>query len=169
MPLGVDYADQDCSLARALEVVGERWTMLVLRDLFFGVRRHRDLLAHLDISRAVLSARLDTLVRAGVVERDAGSGHPTYTLTARGLALWPALFALVQWGDEHASPDGPRRLFEHAGCGPLDRTGRCRACGSVPAPGDVSTLPAPGVRRRRQDPVSRALATEHRLLEPVTG
>ncbi|MPZ85801.1 MAG: transcriptional regulator, partial [Actinophytocola sp.] len=69
MALGRDYEGQNCSLARALEVVGERWTILVLRDLFFGVRRFTDLQAHLDIPRAVLTDRLTRLVDAGVVTR----------------------------------------------------------------------------------------------------
>ena len=99
MPLGTDYARQDCSLARALEVVGERWTMLILRDCFLGVRRFSDFQAHLDISRAVLATRLDALVTDGLLVR-AGSGHPEYELTDTGLALWPAMFALLQWGDE---------------------------------------------------------------------
>ena len=69
MPLGTDYAGQGCSLARTLEVVGERWTLLILRDLFFGVRRFSDLQRHLDIPRAVLSARIAALVEGGLVER----------------------------------------------------------------------------------------------------
>ena len=74
MPLGSDYAGQSCSLARCLEIVGERWTLLIVRDLFFGVRRFSDLQRHLDIPRAVLSARLATLVDAGLVERRARTG-----------------------------------------------------------------------------------------------
>ena len=69
MPLGTDYSGQDCSLARALELVGERWTMLILRDCFLGVRRFSDLQAHLDISRAVLSQRLGQLVADGLLQR----------------------------------------------------------------------------------------------------
>ena len=69
MPLGREYAGQNCALARSLEVVGERWTMLILRDLFFGVRRFGALQSHLDIPRAVLSARLASLIEHGVVER----------------------------------------------------------------------------------------------------
>ena len=65
MPLGTDYAGQACSLARTLEIVGERWTLLILRDLFFGVRRFSDLQRHLDIPRAVLSGRIASLVEAG--------------------------------------------------------------------------------------------------------
>ena len=94
MALGTGYEQQACYLARALEVVGERWTLLILRDCFYGVRRFSDLLAHLDISRAVLSDRLDTLVDAGVLVRVLNGGHPEYVLTEAGEALWPAIFAL---------------------------------------------------------------------------
>ncbi len=107
MPLGTDYTRQDCSLARALEVIGERWTPLILRDCFLGVRRFSDLQAHLDISRAVLSTRLDALVAEGLLERS-GEGHPEYSLTDDALALWPALFALTQWGDRRTTPRGRR-------------------------------------------------------------
>ena len=90
MPLGTDYARQDCSLARSLEVVGERWTLLILRDCFFGVRRFSDFQTHLDISRAVLSSRLDALVADGLLTRSA-TGHPEYALTEEAMGLWPVL------------------------------------------------------------------------------
>ena len=115
MPLGTDYARQDCSLARSLEVVGERWTLLILRDCFFGVRRFSDFQAHLDISRAVLSARLDALVADGLLTRT-GTGHPEYALTEDAMGLWPALYALGRWGDRRTTPGcaapplRPRRL-----------------------------------------------------------
>ena len=102
MPLGTDYAGQPCSLARTLEIVGERWTLLIVRDLFFGVRRFSDLQRHLDIPRAVLASRLAALVEAGVVEPD------PYRLTERGEELWPAVHALMQWGEprgEHRARD----------------------------------------------------------------
>ena len=88
MPLPRDYATQPCPLARALELVGERWTLLILRDLFMGVHRFTDLLGHLDIPRAVLSARLGSLVEHGLVERRP-SGR--YHLTAAGSELWPVV------------------------------------------------------------------------------
>ena len=110
MALGVDYLGQDCSLARALEIVGERWTLLILRDSFFGVRRFSDFAAHLDISKAVLSARLASLVDAGLLERSSTGGHAVYDLTDEALALWPAVFALTQWGEQQTSPTA------HAGC-----------------------------------------------------
>ncbi len=168
MALGVDYAGQDCSLARALEVVGERWTLLILRDCFLGVRRFSDFEAHLDISKAVLSQRLAALVGAGLLVRTGDAGHRQYAVTQRGRDLWPAIFALTQWG-EGLSERAPRRVFEHAGCGgAVDATGRCAACGAVPGPERLETRPGPGADPTvRDDVVSRALRTPHRLLEPL--
>ncbi len=167
MPLGTDYARQDCSLARALELVGERWTMLILRDCFLGVRRFSDFQGHLDISRAVLATRLDALVAHGLVRRS-GSGHPEYDLTETGLALWPAMFALLQWGDQLTSPGAPRRLYRHVGCGDLGADGHCVACGQAPPLGDLDSRPGPGADPTvRDDPISVALRKPHRLLEPI--
>ena len=167
MPLGTDYQQQDCSLARALEVVGERWTLLILRDAFFGVRRFSDFQAHLDISRAVLSARLDSLVAEGLLTRS-GDGHPAYELTEDALELWPALHALGQWGDRRTTPGRPRRIYRHVGCGDLARDGRCTACGAAPGPRDIEVRPGPGADPTlRDDPVSVALREPHRLLEPL--
>src|SRR4051812_46978020 len=98
--LGKEYLDQDCALARALEVVGERWTLLILRDAFYGVRRFSDFHAHLDIPKAVLADRLDGLVEQGVLDRVADPGHGgrnLYELTNRGRDLWPAVYALMSW------------------------------------------------------------------------
>ena len=167
MPLGTDYARQDCSLARALELVGERWTMLILRDCFLGVRRFSDFQAHLDISRAVLTTRLDALVEDGLLTRT-GTGHPEYELTDTGRRLWPSMFALLQWGDQLTSPGAPRRLYRHVGCGDLDTDGRCHTCGGVPGPADLDVRPGPGANPSlRDDPVSVALRQPHRLLEPL--
>jgi len=167
MPLGTDYAGQDCSVARALEVVGERWTLLILRDAFLGVRRFSDFQAHLDISRAVLATRLEALVEDGLLRRT-GTGHPEYELTETGLGLWPALFALLQWGDQLTSPGVPRRLYRHVGCGELGTDGHCTTCGEAPAPADIEARPGPGADASvRDDPVSVALREPHRLLTPV--
>ena len=172
MALGVDYLGQDCSLARALEIVGERWTLLILRDAFFGVRRFSDLAAHLDISKAVLSQRLASLVGAGLLERSSSGGHATYDVTDEALALWPALFALAQWGEQLTSPGRPRRLFLHADCGGRIRgAGRCDRCGATPLPTDLVTRPGPGAASPplRDDPVSEALREPHRMLEPLAS
>src|SRR6478736_5962229 len=112
MPLGNDYARQDCSIARSLELVGERWTLLILRDCFLGVRRFSDFQAHLDVSKAVLAARLDALVAEGLLVR-VGEGHASYELTDEALDLWPVLHGLARWGDRQTSPGRPRRTFHH--------------------------------------------------------
>jgi DNA-binding HxlR family transcriptional regulator len=168
MALGTDYPRQDCGIARALELVGERWTLLVLRDCFLGVRRFSDFQAHLDISRGVLAHRLGTLVEAGLLRR-VGDGHATYELTDDALELWPVLHTLARWGDRQAgSPRGPRRTFHHAGCGDLAVDGTCEGCGAVPPVAEVETRRGPGADpAMRDDPVSRALRDPHRLLEPL--
>ena len=170
MALGTDYPRQDCGIARSLELVGERWTLLILRDCFLGVRRFTDLQAHLDVSRAVLASRLDALVADGLLVR-VGDGHASYELTEDAMGLWPALLLLAQWGDERTSPGLPRRTFHHVGCGTLGRDGRCDSCDVAPHPRDVETRRGPGADPTlRDDPVSRALRVPHRLLEPlVTG
>jgi DNA-binding HxlR family transcriptional regulator len=171
VPLPSDYATQSCPLARSLEIVGERWTLLILRDLFFGVHRFGELIVHLDIPRAVLSARLAALVEQGLVERRPyRADRAEFHLTESGRELWPILHGLMEWGDRHcAAPGGRRRVFLHAACGTeLTATGHCPACELTPAAADVETRLGPGVDpARRSDPVSRALREPHRLLTPL--
>jgi DNA-binding HxlR family transcriptional regulator len=171
MALGKGYAGQECTLARTLELVGERWTMLVLRDAFYGVRRYNDFLSHLDVPRAVLAERLQTLVEAGVLEKRIYQETPRrdeYVLTEAGRGLWSALYALAQWGEQHLAPSGPWRLFFHAECeARLDASGVCPRCGRRVAPEEVEVRP--GAPSAREDPVSIALRRPHRLLEPLFG
>src|SRR5262245_35208945 len=129
MPLPREYDGQACALARSLEVVGERWTLLIVRDLFFGVTRFSDLQAHLDVPRAVLSARLARLVEAGVARRQPyAPGRDEHVLTEAGLELWPIVHQLMQWGERHLVPTGTVRLFAHASCGTdLAHDGACPA------------------------------------------
>ena len=111
--LGKEYAAQDCALARALEVIGERWTLLILRDAFFGVRRFNVFQAHLDIPKAVLADRLRGLVDDGLLERRADpqhAGRHLYELTPAGRDLWPALHALLVWGGRHRAPNARVRF-----------------------------------------------------------
>jgi DNA-binding HxlR family transcriptional regulator len=168
--LGKDYEGQDCSLARALEVVGERWTLLIVRDAFYGVRRFSDFVAHLDIPRAVLSDRLNGLVEAGLMERHPDPEHANrdlYELTQDGRELWPALHALMSWGKRYRERRTKPRAFLHAECGtPLDDVSACPKCGVTPAADDVITVGAP--KAFRQDPVSVALQPERRLLDPLS-
>jgi DNA-binding HxlR family transcriptional regulator len=167
--LGKDYQGQDCSLARSLEVVGERWTLLIVRDAFYGVRRFNDFQAHLDIPKAVLSGRLNGLVEHGILERRPDphhAGRHVYELTAAGRDLWPALHALLAWGDRHRYPNS--RVFTHAACGTrLDASGVCATCGLTPGPDGIVMKPRRGRGTLRDDPVTAALRAPHRLLEPV--
>lgn len=170
MALPKDYVDDSCSLARALEVVGERWTLLVVRDAFFGVRRFGDFAAHLAIPRAVLTHRLGTLVAADVLTVVPGPhGYDEYVLTAKGLELWPVVRSLMSWGDDYYSDKGPRRLFLHAVDGggvPLD--GICAACGGLVPATDLVVAPGPGwASTGKTDTVSAAMAGPHRLLTSV--
>ena len=174
MPLGSDYAGQSCSLARTLEIVGERWTLLILRDLFFGVRRFSDLQRHLDIPRAVLSARIASLVERGLVERRPyRPGRDELLLTERGVDLWPAVHALMQWGEKHCSPDGARRVFVHVECGTeIGPTGWCPACEREPVAAELEMRPGPGAGAPiRDDAVTLALREPRRLLAalPLAG
>ena len=172
MALPREYETQACALAQAMEVVGERWTLLILRDLFFGVTRFSDLQAHLDIPRAVLTARLSLLVDTGVAERRLyAPGRFEHVLTRAGLELWPIVHRLMQWGERHLVSDGPVRLFAHATCGTdLAHDGGCPTCGTAPPPADIETRPGPATPRvARVDPISVALRRPHRLLTPLTA
>jgi DNA-binding HxlR family transcriptional regulator len=167
--LGKDYADQDCALARSLEVLGERWTLLIVRDAFYGVRRFSDFHTHLDVPRAVLSDRLSGLVEDGIFERrldDKRPGRTVYALTPAGRDLWPVLHSLLDWGGRHRAPNS--RVFKHAGCGTkLTASGTCPTCHEIPGPEDIVTVPRRGAVGRRDDPVALALRGPHRLLEPL--
>ena len=167
--LGKDYIGQDCSLARALEVIGERWTLLILRDAFYGVRRFNDFQAHLDIPKAVLADRLSGLVKDGILQRQPDpqhAGRHLYELTAAGRDLWPTLHALLVWGGRHRAPNS--RVFKHAPCGTaLDDRGRCVTCDLTPDPEDIISEPRRRRRNVRDDPVAAALRAPHRLLEPI--
>jgi DNA-binding HxlR family transcriptional regulator len=170
MALPREYEGQACALAHALEVVGERWTLLIVRDLFFGVTRFTDLQAHLDVPRAVLTARLALLVEAGIAERRPyAHGRSEHVLTDAGLELWPIVHLLMQWGERHLVAGRPVRVFTHATCGTdLAQDGACPACGTAPPPADIEMRPGPGTPRVvRTDPVSVALREPHRLLTPL--
>jgi DNA-binding HxlR family transcriptional regulator len=173
MALPSTYADTNCSLARALEVVGERWTLLIVRDAFHGVRRFGDFAAQLGIPRAVLTNRLRSLTQEGVLTRGRDAGGPVeYRLTAKGQALWPVVRTLMNWGDEFYSPGGVRRALHHdQDGGALDPEGRCPICGTVVPVPEIRIGPGPGYEPSDAalDPVSAAMITPRRLLEPITA
>lgn len=141
-----DYESQTCSIARTLQVVGERWTLLVLRDLFQGVRRFDELRDHLGVPRDVLTKRLHTLVEAGIVERAAyqepgARSRFEYRPTAAGYELRPTLIALLNWGDQHLpGPAGPPVAVTHDGCGaPVRAQLVCAEGHHLPAGGRLRT------------------------------
>lgn len=145
----VSFADMNCSVAQSLEIIGEWWTLLILRDLFLGVRRFDDFVARLGISRNILTNRLDTLVDAGVVERrayDEARGRYDYLLTDKGRALWPVLTALRQWGDEWVVGEGREPLLlEHRDCGhQTNVVATCDSCGEKLDARSVRVIPGPG-------------------------
>jgi DNA-binding HxlR family transcriptional regulator len=108
-----DYEGQNCSIARSLEIVGERWTLLIIRDAFLGLRRFEQFQENLGIARNVLTERLNRLVEEGILERVRYSERPEryeYRLTEKGRDLYVALAALRQWGDKHLSERPPRVL-----------------------------------------------------------
>jgi DNA-binding HxlR family transcriptional regulator len=107
-----DYQGQDCSIAGTLELIGERWSLLVIREVFSGRRRFEEMQKTLGVARNVLSTRLGRLVDEGILERRPYSDHPRrfeYFLTEKGLDLWPVLIALMGWGDRHRPQGRVRR------------------------------------------------------------
>ncbi|MDF2563502.1 MAG: helix-turn-helix transcriptional regulator [Microbacterium sp.] len=130
--LGKTYDSQVCSIARSLELVGERWSLLIIRDaLFARVTRFSDFQHNLGIATNVLTSRLDSFVASGIMDR---RGAAEYVLTTKGHALAVALIALTEWGDEWASPIDPPILYRHAVCdGEVHAAAACETCGTVPA------------------------------------
>ncbi len=144
------YEGQICSVAGALEVLGERWTMLIIRDAFLGVRRFDDFCRRLGISRGVLTARLEWLCDEGILERRRYQERPArfeYRLTEKGRDLWPVLMALMQWGDRYEAERGPPRRVFHRDCGgEVTERLTCARCDAELTVRDVDTQPGPGAR-----------------------
>ncbi|HEX3605116.1 MAG TPA: helix-turn-helix domain-containing protein [Candidatus Dormibacteraeota bacterium] len=143
------YDAQRCSVARALEVVGERWTLLIIRDALNGVRRFEDFQRDLGLARNILADRLQRLCAAGVLERVRYSERPEryeYRLTEVGRDLWPAVIALRNWGDRHlAPPEGKPLRLEHRHCGgEVEHRVFCADCGEGLRVWDVVRHPGPG-------------------------
>jgi DNA-binding HxlR family transcriptional regulator len=152
------FATMACSMARSLELIGDWWTPLIIRDLHLGVDRFDSLAEDLGISRNLLTTRLAHLTEHGIVTRDRYSEHPPrdrYVLTEAGQALMPVLMALTAWGDRWAAPDeGPPMLFEHRGH-PCTPRVSCGTCGEKVGLGEVKVMPGPGARK---GPGTRVLA-----------
>lgn len=160
-----EYPAESCPIARSLEIVGERWTLLIMRDAFYGARRFSDFHSHLGIPKAVLADRLAFLVEQGVLTKESGE----YELTVRGTQLWPVIWSMITWGNENYLEKPNRRTYRHADCGGVIGPDRvCRRCARVPDVGDLIAHPPQRARDpHRDDPVSRALRRPHRMLEPI--
>jgi DNA-binding HxlR family transcriptional regulator len=142
------FADMHCSVAQCLEVVGEWWSLLILRDVFLGSTRFDQLEQRLGISRNILTQRLARLVQAGVLAKVPYSDHPPrydYRLTDKGRDLWPVITTLRQWGDKYAAPDGAPLQVIHKGCGQIsDAVLSCASCGEPIGARDVRAVSGPG-------------------------
>ncbi len=148
------FADMHCSLAHSLELVGDWWTPLILRDLFLGLNRFDDLAIDLGISRNLLTTRLAELVQHGVLERQRYSERPRrdrYVLTQGGRELAPIFAALTAWGDRWATPPGgPPAIFQHRVCGQhFTPRVACSQCGRSVTAEELDVLPGPGARPAR--------------------
>jgi DNA-binding HxlR family transcriptional regulator len=146
--------EETCSVARAVFVIGDRWTLLVLRDCFLRVRRFDEFQARLGIARHLLADRLKKLVAEGVLRRVAYQEAPKryeYILTDKGLDLYPVLMSLVHWGNVHMGDERGRPLLhEHKKCGRVfDPVLSCSECGEPIAARDVRTRPGPGAAPSR--------------------
>jgi DNA-binding HxlR family transcriptional regulator len=149
------FATQNCSIARPLSVLGERWTLLVLREIFLGNRRFDEIRAELGVATNILSARLATLVDQGIVERRLYSEHPErfeYRLTEKGRDLQPILLAFLRWGDKYtAGPAGPPLETVHSECDHVfHMVPTCSHCGEEVKPTEVRPRPGPGARKSRR-------------------
>ena len=127
------YDTQNCSVARTLETIGERWTLLIIRDAFHGARRFEDFQRSLGVARNVLTARLNLLIDEGYMERRRYSERPArheYRLTQKGVDLWPVLFTLMTFGEKYYPLDGAMIEVEHRDCGTrVDDHMCCPKCG----------------------------------------
>lgn len=131
-----DLADQPCSVARSTAVIGDRWTLMILRDCFLGVRRFEAFQERLGISRTIIADRLKLLTDEGVLRKVAYQERPVrheYRLTEKGLDLYPVILAIVSWGDRHYADDrGPPILRRHKACGcDFQPVMSCSECGEA--------------------------------------
>jgi DNA-binding HxlR family transcriptional regulator len=143
------FETQNCSIAGALALLGERWTLLVMREVLLGRRRFREIRRQTGIAPNILSDRLQTLVAHGLLElREDGE----YVPTQKGLDVNPVLVALMQWGDRYAAgPGGPPRVVVHAACGhDADPALHCSHCGDAIEARELLVRPGPGADERQR-------------------
>ncbi len=154
-PAALDWSTENCTIGRTMEILGERWTLVVLREIFSGLRRFEEMRERTNIPRQVLANRLALLLDHGILRR-----HPyqepgarvryEYRLTAKGFDLYPILVAVREWGDRYlADPEGSALVHEHRDCGAEVRAElRCEAGHRLESVRDVVPRPGPGARPR---------------------
>ena len=154
------FEGMNCSVAKTLEVIGEWWTPLLLRDLFMGISRFDEFQARLGIARNVLTDRLNRLVQAGVVEKRLYREHPErfdYRLTEKGRDLWRVITAMREWGDRWESPLGPSVQLVHRSCGHVTTmVPVCSVCGETLERSDLQLIPGPGAGASSPLPIRSA-------------
>jgi DNA-binding HxlR family transcriptional regulator len=142
------FTGQNCSAAEALAVVGERWTLLIIREILLGRRRFQDIRAQTGVATNILSDRLQTLVDHEILRREPYGEHPDafeYVPTRKGVDLWPVIASLLTWGDRYAAPGGPPRVLVHTACDhDADPRLHCAHCGEELDGRDVVARPGPG-------------------------
>ena len=145
------FENQNCSIARALEVLGERWTLLILREVLLGRRRFEELRRNTGVATNILADRLATLVDQGVLDRRGDE----YVPTRKAIDANPVLVALMQWGDAYAAPDGPPRVLVHAPCGhDAAPELHCAHCALQIRAGELRVRPGEGANaRQRAEPI----------------
>jgi DNA-binding HxlR family transcriptional regulator len=148
------FTDQNCSVAGALSIVGERWTLLVMRDVLLGRRRFADIKRSIGVASNILTDRLEMLVEHGLLRRKLYSEHPEayeYVPTRKGVELNPVIVTLMQWGDRYAAPAaGPPRVPVHTTCDhDAHPQMRCSHCEEVIQSGDLRLRPGPGATQKQ--------------------
>ena len=152
--VAIPHDDQLCSIAASLQLIGDRWSLLILRDAFRGVRRFDELAADLHIARNLLADRLQKLVDHGILVKQPYQQRPVryeYRLSAKGIDLSPALVALMRWGDKHVLHESPPVVLVHDRCGtPLEQTLICPECAEAVSPRAIKSRPGPGAVRTKK-------------------
>ena len=142
------FSQMCCSVARTLDLIGEWWSLLILRDIFLGIRRFEDIRQDLGVSRKILTERLNTLVSTGILSRQRYQERPAryeYWLTRKGTELYPVLLMLLKWGDRWVSPDGVPLELVHTTCDMVTQpVVVCSQCGEELNADNVQTQPGPG-------------------------
>ena len=159
-----ELGGERCSVARTVAVLGDRWTLLILRECFLRTRRFEGFQSALGITRHLLAERLKKLVRMGILRRIPYQESPKrheYILTQKGLDLYPIMMAIVHWGDTHMVDERGRPLLhEHRNCGKLfDPVMVCSECGEPLSAKEVTTRPGPGARPAPAKKATEAGAT----------